>query len=279
MTKGHLKNIKQKLRYVAYRIKHLRVDRRISKYLGENHIKKPTLMSGYRKSGNTWVRLVLFNYFNIKNHDAKKALSISELNSIENNKLERRKVELREGFPNFWWTHFAYTRVFDKFQPIIYLYRNPLDTLISEYYFHKNREVPFKRYPGHIRKKLYDIDYFVLYKLEKWIWHYKITAHHADIILCYKELKKTPYSHFERVLRLMGEKVDREILEKSIDWSSFDKMKRLLDKKKDHDGMSRGFTGKFTRSGKVGQYYKVLKTGTIEYVKRRLDEEGINIEI
>ena len=47
------------------------------------------------------------------------------------------------GFPFLYRTHKIYMNSYDLFDKRIFIHRNPLDTLISSYYFYKNREVPF----------------------------------------------------------------------------------------------------------------------------------------
>ena len=46
-----------------------------------------TLFAGFIKSGNTWLRFLIYNYFNILNNNTEETLSYSELNQIQSNAL------------------------------------------------------------------------------------------------------------------------------------------------------------------------------------------------
>ena len=64
---------------------------------------KKILLFGYPKSGNTWLRFLLFNYLNLlldKNYY--KTLTYEELNLLQNNIMDRATTNLpKEGFPFF----------------------------------------------------------------------------------------------------------------------------------------------------------------------------------
>ena len=51
------------------------------------------LLFGYPKSGNTWLRFLLFNYLNLLlNKTQTKTLTYEELNSIQNNIMDRESI-------------------------------------------------------------------------------------------------------------------------------------------------------------------------------------------
>lgn len=116
------------------------------------------LICGIQKTGNTWVRFVIFNYFNILDHKATKTLTFDELKVIHMLRKKKGFYHLDDGFPEVHHTHFPYNGVgfmkiipetskwFDDFEKLIYIYRNPFDTMISYHKFIFNRDkIPYHR--------------------------------------------------------------------------------------------------------------------------------------
>ena len=150
------------------------------------------LLFGYPKSGNTWLRFLLFNYRCLL-LDTNKNLTLTydELNELQNNILEQgTRYNEQEGYPVFYRTHVIYNKTYSLFNKKIFIHRNPLDTLISAYYFYKNRVIPFWDDPKNIREKLNDIDFYVRYKLDSWLNFYSTSIKHADIVINYSAMKQ-----------------------------------------------------------------------------------------
>ena len=95
------------------------------------------LMFGYPKSGNTWLRFLLYNYCNLLlNPNVDKTISFDQLNNLQNNVMDRGTIfNIIEGFPFFYRTHKIYVKPYDLFDKKIFVHRNPLDTLISSLLF------------------------------------------------------------------------------------------------------------------------------------------------
>ena len=142
------------------------------------------LFFGYPKSGNTWIRFLIYNYRNLLlNSDEQQTVTYDRLNSLRNNIMDRGTTFLpEEGFPFIYRTHKIYMQSYNLFDKIIFIHRNPLDTLISSYYFYRDREVPFLDDSLNIREKLYDIDFYVLYKINSWINFYDTSIKYGDFV-------------------------------------------------------------------------------------------------
>ena len=171
---------------------------------------KSVLVCGFPKTGNTWTRFVVMNYFNILNNDAKKTLTYKELSKIQRHQIEKdvsghksddyKPFEFEEGFPPFYHTHVSYNNkfgyYFDKFDKIVYLIRNPCDTMVSYYYYLTNREKPFNgRFNKQKTENLLLMDNFVKYYLPNYLTHIWETKFRADLILDYDTLKE-PFGAF-----------------------------------------------------------------------------------
>jgi len=259
----------------------LSVDILILKFLNKNNLKKPPLLAGFPKSGNTWVRFVIFNYFNILKNGAKKTLTFDELNSIQYHQLEHAEVgPFVSNYPKLFRTHQNYRKIFNYFK-VIYIYRNPLDTLISWYYYHKKRISPFRNYPRKVKKKLYDINYFVIYELYKWIRHYKLNINNCTLLLNYEKLRVNPFKEYSKVIRLIDKGINDEALRNSIELSSFDNISKMAKDTNQQYGMGdrQTFKGVFTRSGRSGQYLNELKPEIINLARLILKLNNINIKL
>lgn len=252
-------------------------DRKVLHFLKERKIQNPILLAGFPKSGNTWTRFVIYNYYNIYKNDAGKTLTFNELNAINYHVLDDGITSpFKSGFPPLYQTHMCYRNIFNFFK-VIFIYRNPLDTLISNHYIHMNNVNPFFSYSTELRSKFLNIDYFVRFFVEEWAHHYKLTKAHSDIVLCYERLKKDPFREFSKLFKVLNIELNESILRKSIKISSFDNIKKMGRQTNQLYGVHNPnrFKGEFTRSGKTHQYLEELKPSTIEYTKAILDKYKI----
>lgn len=253
-----------------------KVNRKLSNFLRRQIVPK-ILLFGYPKSGNTWLRFLIYNYRTLLiNPDEKQTITYDRLNSLQNNVMDRGTVFLSEkGFPCFYRTHKIYKKPYNLFEKRIFIHRNPLDTLISSYYFYKDREVPFLDDPEDIREKLHDIDFYVSYKIDFWIKFYNTSIKHADFVMSYTEMKKDPEISFIKLLNFLEWDIDEELVRKSINFSSFKNVKKMGEQtnQKYGNGPKDGkFKGEFTRSGEESQFKYELKEETINFVLEKFPE-------
>ena len=243
---------------------------KLQNFLESNNEQK-ILLYGYPKSGNTWLRFFLYNYRNLLLDSFQTStISYDKLNLLQNNVMDRGTTFTpQKGFPIFYRTHKIYMKSYDLFSKKIFIHRNPLDTLISAYYFYKNRRIPFSDDRLEFRKRLDDIDFYVCYKINTWITFYNISIVHADFVMNYTEMKNNPGKHFSRLLRFLEWNFDDELVEKSINFSTYNKVKEMGEEKSQEYGngpKDGSFIGKFTRSGDESQFNYELKEETISFV-------------
>lgn len=235
------------------------------------------LMYGYPKSGNTWLRFLLYNYRNLLiNPEEPHTISFDRLNSLQNNVMDRGTTfDVEEGFPLFYRTHKIYQKPYNLFDKKIFIHRNPLDTLISAYHFYKNREIPFSDDPKELRTKLQDIDFYVSYKINIWIDFYRVSIKHADYIMNYSNMKINCMKDLSELICFLNWDFNEELIKKSVEFSSFNKVKKMGEEKdqKYGNGPKDGtFKGEFTRSGEEGQFRDELKKETIDFVLQEFPE-------
>ena len=244
--------------------------KQLKKVLDSNKVRNPTILfSGFPKSGNTWGRFILFNYWNILNSGAKETLTFETLNEIQTHTLENQDTwqkEFTSGFPIFFHTHLSYNNAYSLFDKIIYVKRNPFDTLISFYHFSKNRTNPFRFYPDWMKENLSrNVDLFVLDQLPNLIFHYFITEKKASFLINYEKAKENPFEIYNELISAVDGNCKSEILKKAISISSAKEIKKMSFESGQIKGMgNKTFTGVFVRDSSVNQYLKILKQKTIK---------------
>ena len=235
------------------------------------------LLFGYPKSGNTWLRFLIYNYqYLLLNPSNKETITFDKLNSLQNNVMDRGSVFLPEnGFPLFYRTHKIYNRPYTLFNKKIFIHRNPLDTLISAYYFYKNRDIPFCDDPKNLREKLMDIDFYVSYKINFWIKYFRISVKKAVIVMNYSDMKNDTRQELTKLVQFLNWDLDEVLIKKSVEFSSFNKVKKMgkMQSQQYGNGPKDGsFKGEFTRSGEEGQFNSKLKKETIDLVLQKFPE-------
>ena len=251
------------------------ISQRLKKFLQGNEEQK-ILMYGYPKSGNTWLRLLLYNYRNLLlDPTVSQTITYDELNLLQRNEMEKGTSFVdREGFPVFYRTHVCYNTTYNLFDKKVFIHRNPLDTLISSYYFYRNRKNPFFGEINAIRERLFDIDFYVVYKIDSWIDFYKESIRHADIVMNYSEMRVNCEEEVSRLIDFLDWDLNRELVRRTVEMSSFNKIKKMSLEMNQKYGMGPKdtFEGEFTRSGKEGQFYNELKKETINLVFKKFPE-------
>ncbi|MAB94638.1 MAG: hypothetical protein CMC98_00875 [Flavobacteriales bacterium] len=237
------------------------------------------LLSGYPKSGNTWLRFMIFNYLELlDNKELNETISFNFLNQIQSNVLEKG-LELKyiKNDLIFYRTHSPYSRCYKLFDVLIFIHRNPLDTLISAYYYYLKRELPFYAFPKKLRNKLKNIDFFVLYNFKKWLIYYKKSVSVADVIVNYSDLKTDPSSQMKKIFIKLKLPLKDELIKKTVKLSSFRNIKVMASKLNQLNGMASkegesNFKGIFVRSGEELQYKNELKAETVNYILNQFPE-------
>lgn len=233
---------------------------------------KPVLLSGYMKSGNTWLRFLIYNYFNILENHAQETLSFSGLNHIQHDSLGDAVsfTGPHKGFPYTIRTHYHYVKDFSLFNKSIYIYRNPLDTLVSTFHFKSQHADPNIGFSDHEK---WDIDSFVLHNLKLWELHVNSYLNAPNILIVkYEDLKSDAIPQLRKIITYLGHDFDENIGRKSIEVSSFQNIQKMGREKNEIFGNGgTQFKGEFARKGIVGGYKDSLNQTTIQKAQKILE--------
>lgn len=250
----------------------------IADCIADTSFPRRVLITGFPKTGNTWTRFVLCNYLRLKNDPESEPIPISELNRLQPQILsEPHTLMPRTTDPLIVRTHLPYQRAYDLFDNVVVCIRNPLDTLVSWYYYERDRVVRFPHTPPAFRENfLRNIDAFVLYHLNRWVSFYNATLRRDYHIIQYESMRSDPEANATRLINSVGIRAEEEPIRRAVLMSSYDTVSQKLRETNELHGMadSSTFTGVFTRSGSTGQYQLELRDSTIAEAKSRVDKRA-----
>lgn len=157
----------------------------------------------------------------------------------------------------------------------ISLYRNPLDFLISFYFYkYKNR----RKHLTHPRK-------IIIKELNRWIKLYKqqlaLKELYNDrvLMMCYEEVIRNPKMSFTAIIDFLGLSFDEEALNFALRASSSDQLKEEEVKSGSAVVAPRGkYSGSFIRSGKIGQWKEYFNEKDLDLVRSILNRNGISLD-
>lgn len=187
-------------------------------------------IASYPKSGRTWLRFILANYFDLV-FDLGLAIDLhSMFQVIPNDQLDevrgRRafRFERRPGMPFLFASHAPYRRALFAGKRVLFMLREPKDLMVSAY-FHKARHgggyqggiKPFLRDPQH------GIADYVRYSNR---WAERLGAH-PHLVTSYERLAADSEQVVLAVLGLFEVRVDRAALAEAVARSRFERMRAL----------------------------------------------------
>jgi len=240
----------------------------------------------YPKSGRTWVRAFLSEYYkSLYGLKTERLLGFDNYHDVDGR------------VPRIYFTHDTYfaARLDDRAlvdllrarHPVL-VSRDPRDTVVSGYYQSQYRTVRFKRVIyDRCRAELSDIDNYVrdpttgldrvLDFYERWS---RRQAPLPDMpVIRYEDLKADSVTGFTRLLEGLGQAPTRESVERAIEASSFERMRAKERSgayanegaRFGHHGSGRPEAFK-VRKGMVGGYRESLKPETVDWMEKRIAE-------
>lgn len=241
-------------------------------------MKPPVLCCSYPKSGRTWLRFVLANYFNEINSlvDSVDYNNVFTLfpNSGSNPQrgLPAYQYMDNNDIPLILFDHSNYNANFDQVS-VVFLIRGIFDTLVSNYFQAKNRLSVFN---GDIKSYVRDddlgVDNLIRY-YNSWSTGLKKVNHQ---IISYEDMHAEIETYIEKLLIMVGAPVDKGFIEVAVKKSSFDNMKSIeikngfvnqnqVLKTNDNNALR-------AREGKIGGYTQHLDAEDISHITKQCDK-------
>ena len=229
-------------------------------------------LASYPKSGRTWFRFILANYFGIAAGLDVKVDLRSMFGIVPNFDLDpvrglpAFRFRDRADVPLIVVTHKSYSRLLMLDRPIIFMVREPRDVLVSAY-FHETRHK--HRFDG-------DMDAFLPHPrlgLPAYVrhlngWAERLTAH-RHLVLSYETLSADPIGSTMAALAFLGCDADPTAAERAIDASRFEAMR--ADEQRSgipgHDYDRNDEQSLRMRRGRVGGFADHLQPRQIAYIE------------
>lgn len=263
--------------------------------------KNSIVLRSIPKSGTNYLRLILANYFSNLN-----GLKVGSKNFIEvdydkmhfvlfpniRNEVLTTKSQYiypinntlfldKMGYSDFMYDHGC---IVDKyplsffFQPkkMILLYRNPLDILISRFYFFYKNRIGSENTYEHPRDLI--LQYIPQYaKVYSWMKKYS-SNNPSAILVSYEELKLFPNKTIKKLLNHLQISIYPDLIDFSIQASSIKKVQAMEQKRgKAIHSTPVGIRGSFVRSGTIGEWEVFFNDDDISNIKNILNNYQIDI--
>jgi len=244
------------------------------------------LVISFTKSGRTWLRVLISNYF-------ARRFDLSEQELIDGANFNRQVAAIPKVFfaPD---TRFPYPELgpaavaATSEQKVVFLVRDPRDVAVSLYYHVKHRasdrELGRKKIPGAAREL--DLDAFVLdpdFGAARAIGYMNRWARERDrltqsYVLRYEDLRADTAAAFSDLLRFLAQPATPELIADVIAFAAFDSLQQKEREgffNSDRLGQRRAgdsTTGK-VRQGRVGGYAAQLRPETRDALDRLVARE------
>jgi hypothetical protein len=165
---------------------------------------------------------------------------------------------------------------FNNARTIVHLYRNPLDALVSRYFYLYVNRVEAEEPPA-----LSDV---IDREIPGWAWHYdsvRRIGRRANVRReCYERLVREPAETAAAILSFAGLPVDEDVLARAVESSSTDKVRSDESRLGLTEGnvVGVGMTTSFIRSGAIGEWKERLAAEDVARVERLLHAERISLD-
>lgn len=159
----------------------------------------------------------------------------------------------------------------------ILLYRNPLDNLISSYFYHFKYRPELAEQYKHPREI---IDWKLPVFIKQYNYQKAMSERNVNAVqVSYESLYQDKANTFAGILEFLGIPVKEDAVELAVDFSSL-KSVRAQEQKRNkaiHQEIQ-GFKGSFVRSGKIGQWKEFFNDEDVENVSRKLAAHSISLD-
>lgn len=158
---------------------------------------------------------------------------------------------------------------------IIFLYRNPLDNIVSMYFFrYKNRPERENLY-NHPREV---IDLVLPNFMYRYTLARDISRRKPNLLrVPYELLVREPFETLHLVLNYLGLPIDVATIAKVVEASSFNAVRKEEEMRETPMHAPEGFKEFFTRSGKIGEWKDYFEEADVKKIASKLANNGIEL--
>ncbi len=233
------------------------------------------LICSFPKSGRTWIRFILANYFNEVYGFGCKINLHNVYNftpSLNNRRAIFKSPRIFKGSmnPNVFSSHMQYNEKLVQKSKVILVLRSVPDTIVS-YYFHNSKH--HSKFTGDIKDFIRDDEQCLKKIVEYFNSWSPVAAKDYCLVITYEALSVDALSNMAKFIEFLNLNVDKRALENAIDSSSFDSMKEVEIRRgiAGHDYDKSQKDARRVRRGKVNGYVDYLDSDDIEFINNYLN--------
>ncbi len=221
------------------------------------------LLTSFPKSGNTWVRFILANYFLALDGREESCQTFPELNAFL---CEFGKGPLRQQWrgepcgPLVVKTHWRHWFGFRGI-PSMLIIRNPGDVMVSYFHYLQDRGWWDGDFSGLVRSPRFG--------LPAWTAHYRSWRPTASAVIRYEDLKSDPSGVMARALAAVGGEVRPDLLAGAIGKAATENIRRI----ERRSGDEAGKRPVFIRNAGTRQWQGVFSADDLAYANSVLPVE------
>nr|WP_319997125.1 sulfotransferase domain-containing protein [uncultured Draconibacterium sp.] len=251
-----------------------------SKKTSSPHHKNPdAYIVSYPKSGRTWLRFILANYFNLLyklnlDVDLYNFFNILPNDSKDDVKGEHAyRYDNRPDMPLILFSHKEMSRLKEPHGKIVFLIRSPYDIMVSDF-FQQTQHI--KCYNGNIKQFIRDEKRGINRLCEFYNnWGEKLDNKNT-FVLSYEELLQDTQDVAGKLLCYLDLSFEKKLLELSINNSDFERMQDIEKEKgfpSDNAYDINNNEALRMREGKQNRYNKYLDKEDVDYIKNMLHQK------
>jgi hypothetical protein len=238
------------------------------------------LLNTMRKSGSHYLMSILANYLWLELLGSPERLDYPAMKAeIWNQRRTGPALErLREltGYAAWIWEHENYVIRYNNARTIVHTYRNPLDTIVSRYfYLYANRAD---------RSRDVGLSEAIELETPAFAWHYaavRAIGRRPNVLrVAYEQLVRDPAATGAEVLERSGLPVATDGLERAVSASS----RKQVSEDEARHGLEEGnlvgdgMTASFIRSGEIGEWKRLFGTEQVRRIEEILADYRIGLD-
>jgi hypothetical protein len=250
--------------------------------------KRMLLLNSITKSGAHYIKFFITNYVTLLTEDREERVAYQEMNEIFPNvyreyylldnkpyiRPSKKSIFEKIGFSDF--THCHSTTFLDIFPgKTVFLYRNPLDNIVSRYYYsYKNRPAREHLY-NHPREV---IDQFLDQYMQQFDRIKQIRKTVPILMVDYENLTRYPQAVFSAIINWYDLPLNVSVLKKAI---AFSDIKAIKKEEKEGGAIhidTKTQSGNFVRSGAIGEWKEYFSEADVLHIKNRLSERDYDLD-
>jgi len=226
-------------------------------------VRNVTWLISYPRSGNTWMRLLLGAILSPKNVSYKK---IDELLPDTHQRLSYFLKRFREkkDLPFLVFkSHSIYPRGVERGDKFIYLYRDPRDVALSEYYYRQwergvEKKPPIKDFTTFLKEQFVKGGDYGTWRIHVLFWTQKTDK--ANLVIRYEDLYEHTEDVLSSVLEVLGYIPTKEEVRRAVELTSFNRCIEMAEKEEVHT-LKRGL------KGRPGRWKEEMNEEQLEIIK------------